>query len=151
MRSLPSDLRHACRVLLKAPVFTAVTVITLAFGIGANSAIFSLVNAVLLRPLGYAEPARLMLVHEGFGGPQKMGVSPPDFVDLTTLQQPFSSLGAYRTTQYELSGTGEPERITVVRVSASVFPILGVPPAIGRDSNPRACRSRSVHGAVSKR
>jgi putative ABC transport system permease protein len=132
MRSLPSDLRHACRVLLKAPVFTAVTVITLAFGIGANSAIFSLVNAVLLRPLGYAEPERLMLIYEGFGGPGKVGVSPPDFVDLTTLQRPFSSIGAYRTTQYELSGTGEPERITVVRVSASVFPILGVIPAIGR-------------------
>jgi len=132
MRSLPSDLRHACRVLLKAPVFTAVTVITLAFGIGANSAIFSLVNAVLLRPLGYAEPERLMLIYESFGGPRKMGVSPPDFVDLTGLQRPFSSIGAYRTTQYELSGTGEPERITVVRVSASVFPILGVPPAIGR-------------------
>ena len=132
MHSLPSDLRHACRVLRKAPVFTAVTVITLAFGIGANSAIFSLVNAVLLRPLGYTEPERLMLVYEGFGGPQKIGVSPPDFVDLTTLQRPFSSIGAYRTTQYELSGTGEPERITGVRVSASVFPILGVPPAIGR-------------------
>ncbi|HET6896763.1 MAG TPA: ADOP family duplicated permease, partial [Vicinamibacteria bacterium] len=132
MRSLPSDLRHACRVLLKAPVFTAVTVITLAFGIGANSAIFSLVNAVLLRPLGYAEPERLMLVYEGFGGPGKIGVSPPDFVDLTTLQRPFSSIGAYRTTQYELSGTGEPERITGVRVSAAVFPILGVPPAAGR-------------------
>jgi putative ABC transport system permease protein len=132
MRSLPSDLRHACRVLRKAPVFTAVTVITLAFGIGANSAIFSLVNAVLLRPLGYAEQERLMLIYEGFGGPQKIGVSPPDFVDLTTLQRPFSSIGAYRTTQYELSGTGEPERITGVRVSASVFPILGVPPAIGR-------------------
>ena len=132
MRSLPSDLRHACRVLLKAPVFTAVTVITLAFGIGANSAIFSLVNAVLLRPLGYAEPERLMLIYEGFGGPGKIGVSPPDFVDLTTLQRPFSSIGAYRTTQYELSGTGDPERITGVRVSAAVFPILGVPPAIGR-------------------
>jgi len=132
MRSLWSDLRHACRVLRKAPVFTAVTVITLAFGIGANSAIFSLVNAVLLRPLGYAEPERLMLIYEGFGGPGKIGVSPPDFVDLTTLQRPFSSIGAYRTTQYELSGTGDPERITGVRVSAAVFPILGVPPAVGR-------------------
>src|SRR6185295_2685837 len=58
--------------------------------------------------------------------------SPPDFVDLTSLQRPFSSIGAYRTTQYELSGTGDPERITGVRVSAAVFPILGVPPAVGR-------------------
>ena len=132
MRSLTSDLRHACRVLRKSPVFTAVTVITLAFGIGANSAIFSLVNAVLLRPLGYVQQERLMLIYEGFGGPGKIGVSPPDFVDLTTLQRPFSSIGAYRTTQYELSGTGDPERITGVRVSAAVFPILGVAPAVGR-------------------
>src|SRR6476620_2391464 len=132
MGSLKADVRHAVRALVKAPVFTAVTVVTLALGIGANSAIFSLVNAVLLRPPGYAEPERLMLIYEGFGGPQKMGVSPPDFVDLTTLQRPFSSIGAYRTTQYEVSGTGDPERITGLRVSAAVFPILGVPPAIGR-------------------
>ena len=128
MGSLKADVRHAVRALVKAPVFTAVTVITLALGIGANSAIFSLVNAVLLRPLGYVEPERLMLIYEGFRGSafRKVGVSPPDFIDLTTLQRSFSSIGAYRTQQYELSGAGEPEQITGVRVSASVFPILGV-------------------------
>ena len=128
MGSLKADVRHAVRALVKAPVFTAVTVVTLALGIGANSAIFSLVNAVLLRPLGYVEPDRLMLIYEGFRGSAfcKVGVSPPDFVDLTTLQRSFSSIGAYRTQQYELSGAGEPEQITGVRVSASVFPILGV-------------------------
>src|SRR5688572_24791383 len=68
MGSLKSDVRHAFRALVKAPVFTAVVVVTLALGIGANSAIFSLVNAVLLRPLGYAEPERLMLIYEGFRG-----------------------------------------------------------------------------------
>ena len=68
MGSLKADVRHAVRALVKAPVFTAVTVITLALGIGANSAMFSLVNAVLLRPLGYAEPERLMLIYEGFRG-----------------------------------------------------------------------------------
>ena len=134
MGSLKSDVRHAVRALVKAPVFTVVTVVTLALGIGANSAIFSLVNAVLLRPLGYADPNRLMLVYEGFGGAElgKMGVSPPDIIDLTAQQRSFSSIGAYRTQQYELSGSGQPEQITGVRVSASVFPILGVQPAHGR-------------------
>jgi putative ABC transport system permease protein len=134
MSSLKADVRHAVRALVKAPVFTAVTVATLALGIGANSAIFSLVNAVLLRPLGYVEPERVMLICEGFRGSPlaKVGVSPPDFIDLTTLQRSFSSIGAYRTTQYELSGAGKPEQITGVRVSASVFPILGVPTAHGR-------------------
>jgi predicted permease len=134
MGSLKADVRHAVRALVKAPVFTAVTVITLALGIGANSAMFSLVNAVLLRPLGYAEPERLMLIYEGFRGSafSRVGVSPPDFIDLTTVQRSFSSIGAYRTQQYELSGAGEPEQITGVRVSASVFPILGVSAAHGR-------------------
>ena len=134
MSSLKADVRHAVRALVKAPVFTAVTVITLALGIGANSAMFSLVNAVLLRPLGYVEPERLMLIYEGFRGSafDKVGVSPPDFVDLTTLQRSFSSIGAYRTQPYELSGAGEPEQITGVRVSASVFAILGVSAAHGR-------------------
>jgi predicted permease len=130
MGSLKADVQHAVRALVKAPVFTAVTILTLALGIGANSAIFSLVNAVLLRPLGYVEPERLMLIYEGF--PDKMGVSPPDFIDIRSLQRSFSSIGAYRTTQYELSGAGEPEQITGVRVSASVFPILGVRAAHGR-------------------
>ena len=134
MGSLKADVRHAVRSLVKTPVFTAVTIVTLALGIGANSAIFSLVNAVLLRPLGYVEPERLMLIYEGFRGSSlgKIGVSPPDFIDLTTLQRSFSSIGAYRTQQYELSGAGEPEQIIGVRVSASVFPILGVRAAHGR-------------------
>lgn len=134
MGSLKADVRHAVRALVKAPVFTAVTVVSLALGIGANSAIFSLVNAVFLRPPGYAEPERLMLIYEGFRGSafDKIGVSPPDFIDLTTLQRSFSSIGAYRTQQYELSGAGEPEQITGVRVSASVFPTLGVAAAHGR-------------------
>jgi putative ABC transport system permease protein len=134
MGTLKADVRHAVRALVKAPVFTAVTVITLALGIGANSAMFSLVNAVLLRPLGFVEPERLMLIYEGFRGSafDRIGVSPPDFVDLTTMQRSFSSIGAYRTTQYELSGAGVPEQVIGVRVSASVFPILGVQAAHGR-------------------
>ncbi len=134
MGSLKADTRHAVRALAKAPIFTAVTVVTLALGIGANSAIFSLVNAVLLRPLGYVKPERLMLIYEGFRGSPlaRVGVSPPDFGDLTALQRSYSNIGAYRTTHYELSGAGEPEQITAVRLTPSVFPILGVAAAHGR-------------------
>ena len=87
MGSLTFDVRHAVRALLRTPVFTVVTVMTLALGIGANSAIFSLVNAVLIRPLGYAEPDRLMLVYEGIPEADipRFGVSPPD------LQRPGST------------------------------------------------------------
>jgi predicted permease len=134
MGSMLFDLRHATRALLKAPVFTVVTILTLALGIGANSAIFSLVNAVLIRPMGYVEPDRLMLIHEAI--PQsnvaRFGVSPPDFIDLTQYQQSFTAIGAYRTRAYEMSGTGEPEQVTGVQVTFDVFDIVGVPAAIGR-------------------
>ena len=84
MSSLVFDMRHAVRALIQAPVFTAITVATLALGIGANSAIFSLVNAVLLRPLGYHEPDRLMLLYEVIPESRvpRFGVSPPDYIDL---------------------------------------------------------------------
>jgi putative ABC transport system permease protein len=134
MGSLALDFRHAVRTLLKAPAFTSVTVLTLALGIGANSAIFSLVNAVLLRPLGYERPERLMLIYEGIPKAKfpKITVSPPDFVDMTQYQTSFTAIGAYRAQLYELSGAGEPALIQGTRVSATVFPILGVRPALGR-------------------
>ena len=88
MGSLLFDLRHAVRALISSPVFTAVTVITLALGIGANSAIFSLVNAVLLRPLGYQDPERLMMIHEIIPESRvpRFGVSPADYADLDQYQ-----------------------------------------------------------------
>jgi putative ABC transport system permease protein len=134
MGSLLFDLRHACRTLVKAPVFTAVTILTLALGIGANSAIFSLVNAVLLRPTGYEQPERLMLIYEGIPRAKlsKMTVSPPDYLDLTAYQRSFSAIGAYRGQLYELSGGAEPEMIQAARITAGVFPILGVQPMLGR-------------------
>jgi putative ABC transport system permease protein len=134
MSSLLFDLRHAVRTLLKAPVFTIVTVLTLAFGIGANSAIFSLVNAALLRPLGYEAPDRLMLIHEGI--PQanlaKMPGSAPDILDLQQYQQSFSALAAYRENPMELSGRNEPERLMVVNVEPELFRLLGIEQMLGR-------------------
>jgi predicted permease len=134
MSSMLFDLRHAARALRKAPVFTTVTVLTLALGIGANSAMFSLVNAALLRPLGYADPDRLMLIHEGI--PQanlpKLPGSAPDILDLKRYQGSFSDVAAFRENPMELSGRGEPERLTVVKVEPGLFPLLGIEPMLGR-------------------
>ena len=104
MRSLLFDLRHGFRALVKAPAFTIVTLVTLALGIGANSAIFALVNAALVRPLGFKDPERLLFVYESIpgSGADRFGVSPSDYVDLVQYQQSFSNLGAYRTTTVEL-------------------------------------------------
>ena len=134
MGSLLFDVRHAVRALAKSPVFTAVTVITLALGIGANSAIFSLVNAVLLRPLGYQEPDRLMMIHEVIPESKmpRFGVSPADYLDLDQYQGSFTDLGAYRTQSMELSGNGDPETVVVAQTSAAVFLLLGVGAADGR-------------------
>ena len=134
MSSLVFDMRHAVRALIQAPVFTAITVATLALGIGANSAIFSLVNAVLLRPLGYLEPDRLMLLYEVIPESRvpRFGVSPPDYIDLVAMQQSFEALEAYRTRSTELSGLGEPEQITVAQATPSLFDLLGVGAAHGR-------------------
>jgi putative ABC transport system permease protein len=134
MSSLMFDIRHAIRALARAPVFTGVTVLTLALGIGANSAIFSLVNAVLIRPVGYHQPERLMMIYEGIpeANIPRFGVSPSDFIDLAQYQQSFTEIGAYRNRPFELSGTGEPEELTVAQVTPSVFSLLGVNAAIGR-------------------
>ncbi len=134
MLSLLFDLRHGLRALVKAPAFTLVTILTLAFGIGANSAIFSLVNAVLLRPLGYAAPERLMLIHQAIpeSGFTRFEVSPPDYLDLVAYQQSFSGIGAYRTRVMELSGSADPEQVNGAEVTASVFTVLGMAAAEGR-------------------
>jgi predicted permease len=134
MSSLRLDLRHALRMLVKSPVFSVVTVLILALGIGANSATFSLVNAALLRPLEFRDPDGLVFVYEGI--PQadlpKLPASPPDFLDLKEYQRSFSRVAAYHADTMELSSGGEPRRIDVTRASADLFPVLGVEPIAGR-------------------
>lgn len=134
MGSLLFDFRHSVRTLLKAPVFATVTVLTLALGIGANSAMFSLVNAALLRPLGYVEPERLVFVHEGI--PQanlpKLPGSAPDIIDMRQYQRSFSRLAAFTQQEMELSGRGESQRLTIGRLEPEIFPLLGVEPMLGR-------------------
>ena len=152
MSSLGFDIRHAVRGLVKSPVFSAVTVLTLALGIGANSAIFSLVNAVLLRPLGYHEPERLMMLHERI--PQsrvpRFGVSPPDYADLDQYQASFTDLGVYRTRTMELSGDNNPESVSVAQTSAAVFPLLGVSAAAGRTFLPEDDQSEQPIAIISE-
>src|SRR5262245_10498393 len=134
MRTLLQDFRYGLRILLKNPGFTAVAVVTLAVGIGANTAIFSVVNAILIRPLSYPDSDRLVMVWNKYPkmGLPKAGLSGPDFADRRDQNRVFEQLGVYADANLNLTGGGDPERIQGVRVSAGVFPSLGVPAAIGR-------------------
>ena len=158
MRSFLFDLRHGARALGRVPGFTAVAILTIALGIGANSAIFSLVNAVLVRPLGFHDPERLMLIYQAIpeSGVARFDVSPPDYLDLLEYQQSFSALGAYRTRLMELSGSGSPEQIDAAEITASLFEVLGVGAARGRtllaDEDQRAAEVAIIsHGLQARR
>jgi predicted permease len=134
VETLWQDLRLATRMLRKNPGFTAVAVLTLALGIGANTAIFGVVNAVLLRPLPFKQPSRLMMLFEGIPklGFPKMGFSAPDFAVFERAQKSFESVGVYQNKYFNISGEREPERLMAARISSSVFPMLGAEPMIGR-------------------
>lgn len=131
---LRQDLRYGVRMLLKHPGFTFVAVLTLALGIGVNTALFSVVNAVLLRPLPYAEPERLVQVYEANAqqGYERFSFSLANFVDHRDQQTGFEQMSAYFRRDANLTGAGEPERVQVAVVSASFFPLLRVQPLLGR-------------------
>jgi putative ABC transport system permease protein len=127
------DLRHAARALRHHPGFLAVVVLTLGFGIGINTATFSIVNAVLLRPLPFDQPERLVALTERFSGfAGNAPFSPPDFLDLQREQQSFDGVAAYVARPAELSGNAAPVRIDVTKVSSNLFDVLGVRPMLGR-------------------
>ena len=128
------DLRYAVRVLRKSPGFAAVAILTLALGIGANTAIFSVVNAVLLSPLPYAEAGRLVLVKEVLPKASSVpfDVSAPDIAQIQKLNHVFERLAGFRVWTYEFSGNGEPQRVTADRVGSEFFRVLGVQPILGR-------------------
>ncbi len=134
MDSLFKDIRFGVRSLLKRPGFTAIAIITLALGIGANTAIFSVVNALLLRPLPFKEPARLAQVWEANikRGQNTMDVSYPNFADWRDQNQVFEQIAAYTDRTFNLTGTAEPEQIQGEIVSPSLFPLLGIRPVLGR-------------------
>jgi putative ABC transport system permease protein len=124
------DLRYGARMLLKQPGFSLIAILTLALGIGANTAMFSVVNAVLLRPVPFPEPERLMLVVDG-KAPANFAAA--DLRDLALQNRSFAQLGAYTTATFNLAGGSEPERVNGARVSAGLLPTLGVQPLYGRN------------------
>lgn len=134
MTGILQDLRYAIRQLRKNPGFATIAVITLALGIGANTAIFSVVHAVLLRPLPFPEPTRLVLTYEGIPkiGFPKLPFSAPDLLLYRQAQHSFEDMADYQNRDFELSGAGEPERATGARISANLFSVLGVHPMLGR-------------------
>jgi putative ABC transport system permease protein len=140
--SLLQDLRYTLRMLVKAPGFTAVALLTLALGIGGNTAIFSVIDAVLLRPLPFQNPDRLVTLWES--NPQqemdRAAVSPPNYVDWSTQSQTLEHIAAYRYWGFVLTGGGEPERIIGARMSASLLSLLGVKPILGRTFLPEEDR-----------
>jgi len=127
-----TDLRFALRQLLKNPGFTAVAVLTLALGIGANSAIFSVVNAVLLRPLPFPESDRLVWISEGNQKSREFPISFQDFTDWQAQQTVFDQIGVYNWGAYNLAGSGDPQRLWAAQMTASAFAALQAQPALGR-------------------
>jgi len=136
------DTRFAFRMLLKRPSFTLIVVLTLAVGIGANTTIFSAIDAVLLNPLPYKDPDRLMVVWETNKqlGPEmwdRNEVTIGNFLDWRSRNQSFDQLGSLFYTDMNLSGTGEPERIRSCVVTTNFFQVLGVQPMLGRSFLPK--------------
>jgi putative ABC transport system permease protein len=129
---LMQDLRYALRSLSKAPGFTVIVLLTLALGIGANTAIFTVLNTVLLRPLPFADSDRLVAVRETFGQGLTGSVAGPNVVDWRTRSHSFSGMLAFRGSSRALVGDGQPEQVFTAMVSADFFRTLGVTPALGR-------------------
>src|SRR5437588_7207082 len=129
-----SNLRLALRQLIKNPAFSAVAIVTLGLGIGANTAIFSIVNAVLLRPLPYPDADRIMVVNESSGPGQDFSVALPDYFDWRNDNTVFEHLACTHKESRNLSGIPgrEPERISCASVTRNFFNVIGLPPEIGR-------------------
>ena len=134
--SLWQDLRYAVRMLAKSPGFTAVAVLTLALGIGANAAIFSLVNAVLLRPLPYANPGQLVAVSAAKAGVPGGGVSYPAFLELRDHSRAFTSVAGLAGHALTLTGRGEPADMSTLAVTPEFFSLFGTKPLLGRTLSP---------------
>src|SRR5262245_32812585 len=132
MGSLLQDLRFGARMLAKAPNYTLIALITLALGIGANTAIFSVVNAALLRPLPYEEADRLVYLTERTPQAEDMTLSYPDFADWRAQTRVFEHIGVHNSADYNLTGSGSPERLRAGRASADLFSALRVRAALGR-------------------
>src|SRR5689334_103761 len=149
MNTFWQDLRFGMRMLAKNPSFALIAVLTLALGIGANTAIFSVINAVLLQPLPFADAGRLVTVwnvntKQGGDG---FDVSYPDFNDWRAQQQSFDRLAAFRTRDLTLTGVGEAVRLRGATATSDLFPLLGVTPRLGRVFTPEEDQAGN-HAAI---
>ena len=138
MTTLWQDVRYALRMLVRSPGFTAVALLTLALGIGLNATIFSVVNAVLLRPLPFREPQRLVHLRQenqqlGSGQVGLLGIPYATYLDWREQNQVFDDIGIYRTSALTVTGGAQAEQVRGAQVSANLFALLGVPPVLGRD------------------
>lgn len=142
METLIKDIRYAVRGLIKRPGFTVVALITLALGIGANTAIFSVINAVLLRPLQFKDPEQLVIVWEdaSFAGFPLNTPAPGIYFDWKNQNQSFSDMAASAETSFNITGDGDPERVMAFRVTENFFPLFGVKPILGRNFLPEEDR-----------
>jgi putative ABC transport system permease protein len=149
METLTKDIRYAIRSLIRYPAFTLIAVVTLALGIGANTAIFSVVNALLLRSLPFTEPDKLMQVWEiSIKQDKRRSVSYPNFADWRDQNQSFQQMAAYSDRTFNLTDEAEPERIQGVMVSPAFFPLLDVKPILGRVFLPEEDYPNKVFSAV---
>ena len=133
MNTLFQDLRYGARILLKQPAVTLVAVVTLALGIGANTVIFSLVNSILLRPLPFRDPDRVVIMLQASPklGLSSWGVSQADFAAYRDQNRSFETIAIYNRTATNLTGEGEPERLPMTSVTADFFKVFGVNPLLG--------------------
>ena len=132
MNTLFADLRYAARLLTQSPAFTAIAALTLALGIGATTALFSVVNGVLLNPLAYPHSERLFVIYARIAGLDSAPIEYPNFLDWQRDSRSFASMAAYRNEDYNFIGNGEGERLSGYMISASFFDTLGVWPILGR-------------------
>jgi putative ABC transport system permease protein len=144
MDTLWQDLRYALRSLAKSPGFTLVTLLTLALGIGANTAIFSVVNTVLLRALPFRNPNELVVVRETYGGGETGSVSGPNFLDWKSGNHTFVGMTAWRGINLALVGAGEPDEVIGAVVDADYFKVFGVDPILGRGFVPGEDRGQAT-------
>ncbi|HYK87641.1 MAG TPA: ABC transporter permease [Acidobacteriota bacterium] len=142
------DQHYGLRMLRKNPGFAAVAVLTLAIGIGANTAIFSVVNGVLLRPLPYPEPDRLMMVYEKGSGFVQGSVAYPNYLDWRRANHSFTDLAIYRGDDFNFTGSGQPEHLSGEYVSANLLGVLGVSPYLGRDLLPQEDQEGAAGAAL---
>ena len=150
METFLQDLKYALRMLRKNPGFASVAIITLALGIGANTAIFSVVNAVLLRPLPFREPARLVRVYSEFPTMElrKFWLSPPELIDIEKEAKSWEAIGAWAPGGQNIGTESEPLRVTSAAVTRGLIETLGVPPELGRNFTPEEDRNGGPNVAL---